>query len=253
MKLNAGNFKEALRQLEDRKVQWNAEEHTNGRQGNVLQATLTYNGKVVATYDRGELTVVEQTTVPTSPEEKTIQLVHRLAVLAGMPGDAVGFLALAGVKSSKAGGKMKRLLSKLHLRHEDMTALHCSKADLLEREAFDRAREALGAVNHQSNGVWTNQTDANNCSQGSQTEAAKVAKADHQQHQLFGKPVASVLRWMGEDAWTFEDARKALDKLGASVSDDSIRSQLLAGRKGTGGDPAKLTKDQEEKLYAAVE
>ncbi len=71
---------------------------------------------------------------------------------------------------------------------------------------------------------------------------------------VFGFPVTAVVRWMGADAWLLEDAQKALNALGlADVELNTIKAQLLAGRKGERKPPAALSKDQEDTLYAVLE
>jgi hypothetical protein len=61
---------------------------------------------------------------------------------------------------------------------------------------------------------------------------------------FFGHPVTSVIRWMGKQAWSFDDAQKALTHHNISVAAGTIRTQLLCGRKGMRGVPAKLSKEQ---------
>jgi hypothetical protein len=76
---------------------------------------------------------------------------------------------------------------------------------------------------------------------------------------VFGHPVTAVIRWMGANAWTGDDVRAALKKLGiADVNDTTIQCQLIAGRKGAPdyggrGEPAALTPPQEEALEVLVD
>lgn len=69
---------------------------------------------------------------------------------------------------------------------------------------------------------------------------------------LFGHSVTSVVRWMGKSGWSFEAARKALDNLGASCADATLKIQLAAGAKGQRGDPAELSGAQQKELKTAA-
>lgn len=72
-------------------------------------------------------------------------------------------------------------------------------------------------------------------------------------YAIFGYPVTAVLRFMGTDAWTVEDAHKVVTALGCPVAIATVRAQVCAGRNGQRGDPAKLTSSQVEKLYTTLE
>jgi hypothetical protein len=69
--------------------------------------------------------------------------------------------------------------------------------------------------------------------------------------QIFGYSATAVLRWMGANGFTFEDAGVVLASFGlAKMSDTTIRIQLTAGKKAdpTRGEPAPLTAAQGKKL-----
>lgn len=77
-------------------------------------------------------------------------------------------------------------------------------------------------------------------------------------YTVLGHPVTAVLRWMGKDAWTFAEARACLKALGlADVSDNTVKAQLLTGRKGDGyagrKPAAALTPAQADTLYDLLE
>jgi len=69
---------------------------------------------------------------------------------------------------------------------------------------------------------------------------------------FFGHPVTSVIRWMGANGLSFEEAEKSLKHHGISVAAGTIRTQLLCGRKGTRGEPASLSKAQIKEVLAAA-
>ena len=83
--------------------------------------------------------------------------------------------------------------------------------------------------------------------------ANKSKKGGSKRKKLFGYNATAILRWMGKDEWTMEDAKKACKALGLDVADGTITAQLAAGRKGTRGEPAPLTKKQISELYDAVD
>ncbi len=70
--------------------------------------------------------------------------------------------------------------------------------------------------------------------------------------ELYGIPLSSIIRWMGNLGWTKEAAQSVLTKKGIDiVPHGTITSQLASGKlgdKGPRGPLAKLTKAQEEEL-----
>ena len=68
--------------------------------------------------------------------------------------------------------------------------------------------------------------------------------------ELFGHAAIPIVYWMGKDGWSYEQAKKVLEKCGGAPSDNSIKSILKMGAKGThgGSKPADLATDQEDKL-----
>lgn len=61
---------------------------------------------------------------------------------------------------------------------------------------------------------------------------------------IYGHAVTAVLRKLGSEAWTFSEAREAMDRNHILVADATIRAQLSAGRQGQRGEPAPLTEEQ---------
>lgn len=69
--------------------------------------------------------------------------------------------------------------------------------------------------------------------------------------KLFGLSITSILRWMGMDSWSYEEASLALSSLGFEMATTTIKIQLKDGKKATEryGKPAQLTDDQIAVLY----
>jgi serine/threonine protein kinase len=71
-------------------------------------------------------------------------------------------------------------------------------------------------------------------------------------NKVFGHPFTAVLRWMGKNGWSFEDAKQALMGLGVECSEATVRTQLSAGKTGQRGAPASLTEEQIATLLTAL-
>ncbi len=70
---------------------------------------------------------------------------------------------------------------------------------------------------------------------------------------IFGFSPRAILHWMGKEGWKFEDARKAIDVLGAvNLKDSTVRTCLTVGRNPKSSKPAPLTQEQSIKLYDAA-
>lgn len=59
----------------------------------------------------------------------------------------------------------------------------------------------------------------------------------------------ALVRWMGKEAWSFAEARKAADALGLDIMDSTLQTQLSAGRREVDKIPG-LTKEQSDYLNA---
>lgn len=80
----------------------------------------------------------------------------------------------------------------------------------------------------------------------------KPAKAEKKERVgVFGYAATAVIRWMGKNKWSTEDAAKALKSFGVSVAEATIKIQLKAGQTGERGDPAPISKSEEKKLKQA--
>jgi hypothetical protein len=71
---------------------------------------------------------------------------------------------------------------------------------------------------------------------------------------IFGQSVTSVLRWMGKDGFTFEEAKAALKtgKVSKMPADGTISIQIGAGKRGERGEPAKLSAEDQKVLRDAA-
>lgn len=81
-----------------------------------------------------------------------------------------------------------------------------------------------------------------------------VSTATREVHRIdvLGYAVTAVLRWMGKQGWTFQQARTVLNRFKAKdTADNTIRAQLRAGAKGERGPAAPLTKEERQKLTKA--
>lgn len=72
--------------------------------------------------------------------------------------------------------------------------------------------------------------------------------------KVLGYSATAVLRWMGANDWSFEDAGVVMATAGAArISDVTIRLQLKAGKTGQRGPAAPITPAQAKKLKAMSE
>lgn len=94
----------------------------------------------------------------------------------------------------------------------------------------DKSVELLAAVDA------ANQKLTDQCS----VLAKQKEEAPEGVNELFGHSVTAVIRLMGKQDWEFGEVKHALKAKGIQVADATIRAQLLAGRKGTRGEPATL-------------
>lgn len=83
-----------------------------------------------------------------------------------------------------------------------------------------------------------------------------VEKKGAKKSKIFGFNTTAVIRWMGADAWTTEDAMKALTILGLGhVTDSTVKAQLSDGRTGGSnfGPAAPLSPSQADLLNKLIE
>jgi predicted Zn finger-like uncharacterized protein len=71
-------------------------------------------------------------------------------------------------------------------------------------------------------------------------------------YYVLGHSVVSVLRWMGKQGWTVEEAWTALRHYGVEPSDACVRMSIRQGKTGSRGTPAELTPEEEVELRAVA-
>lgn len=82
-------------------------------------------------------------------------------------------------------------------------------------------------------------------SKGSSTTGTKG-----QRYELFGFPITAVLRWMGKNEWTKEEALKVVKHFKIECSPSTVGIQVKAGAKGERGEPANITAEQAGEMSA---
>ena len=65
--------------------------------------------------------------------------------------------------------------------------------------------------------------------------------------KLFGHSTCAVIRWMGQEGWSFKQARQVLDSYENGVNDITVRAHLNYTTQNR-GEPAKLTPPQIKEL-----
>lgn len=73
-------------------------------------------------------------------------------------------------------------------------------------------------------------------------------EVDISRDEIFGFDIRSVVRWMGLDGWSLEEAYPVLDRFNCDLSDVTIEQYLRDGRRGVGREPAPLSSGQQETL-----
>lgn len=81
-------------------------------------------------------------------------------------------------------------------------------------------------------------------------KALKTPKQGKSRIQFLGFPVTHVLRWMGANGWTKEQAIKVMEKANIAVAEGTIGIQVAAGKKGdkSRGETPELSKSQIKEL-----
>lgn len=74
-------------------------------------------------------------------------------------------------------------------------------------------------------------------------------KEDGKRKKIYGYPATSVIRWMGKEGFSYEEAAKVLKHFGCDTAKNTVKIQLVAGKRGERGDPADLTLTQERELH----
>lgn len=91
--------------------------------------------------------------------------------------------------------------------------------------------------------LLTENKQQNNKTMSKETETEKESKPKLGRLGGFlGFPVTAAIRKMAKCGWEFWEIKKVLTDNDVAVADNTIRIQLSAGRAGTGGEPAEISK-----------
>ncbi len=142
--------------------------------------------------------------------------------------------ALAWAESYNASAKPRRQGEPV-LVGVDKQAWFFSPEEEAARQEIERARI------QQEQGLVVQETTTTKITEG---------KNGGRRYDLFGHPVTAVLRWMGSQDWTADEAYAVVTAFGIECSESTAKIQVRAGAKKdtSRGEPAKLTAAQVKEL-----
>lgn len=134
---------------------------------------------------------------------------------------------------------------------ERFAAMHAEREESLRELHNDRA---LNGVANSSSRLADEQKKEEASMAKKKTKTPKSTRGKGGSILVFDLPVTSVIRWMGGDGFDFHEVKAALAAAGVSrmPSDNTIRSQIGAGKTGERGALAKLTAEQQKILRDAA-
>jgi SPP1 gp7 family putative phage head morphogenesis protein len=112
-----------------------------------------------------------------------------------------------------------------------------TKKQLSKSVGLERPRLSLEEARARS--TWKGADLSPSASKGPQTLFAPAPS-------LFNEQPTSIIRWMQQDGWTFEEIRRVLEQRGVEVAEGTIRTQISRAKKGQEG--SKLTIEQQNIL-----
>ena len=112
-----------------------------------------------------------------------------------------------------------------------------TKKQLSRSVAAERPRLSLEEARERS--TWRGADLSPSASKGSQSLFSPAPS-------LFNEQPTSIIRWMQQDGWSFEEIRRVLEQRGVQVAEGTIRTQISRAKKGQEG--AKLTLEQQNML-----
>ena len=146
---------------------------------------------------------------------------------------------------AKDVARFDSMLTEFGLTAEDMTQKNIDGANAIARKDMQTTRRRVEAINRK-NGFSEDVSP-----QAKATTTVRRIKTG-KRASIFGHSVTAVLRWMGKEGWSFDDAAVAVETLAEKrFSDTTIRIQLRAGKAGERGAPAPIDSKQRAKLIAA--
>lgn len=137
------------------------------------------------------------------------------------------------------------MLDEVGLIPEDVTPVVLAHANRLLRESNEQIKNMTLDLGGTWNGIGRRSL--------AEEYLEEEKKATSKRTKLFGYPITSILRWMGKEKWSFQEARNSMDALEVDVADATIRAQLRAGKLGERGEPADLTEEQINSLYETAQ
>lgn len=144
------------------------------------------------------------------------------------------------------------------LSEKELTRTNALQGEAIRRE---KMAEIQGMIKAHNKRVMEESAEVVQIPQEAVRESGKKEKPSKVQQPSVSEPgkrqtlegfaLTAVLRTLGRDGWKFDEAKVALKALGLTPADGTIRAQLLAGRQGTRGEPANLSKATILKLEKA--
>jgi len=168
-----------------------------------------------------------------------------------------------------------RIMHQYGLRKKDITPEVLGIAAAMDRRHFEGVQSACGIINrmgclikHQTawgksglptfseylESIQPPKVEAPKSEPSSAPTSDPSPASGRSVQKIYGFPVTAVIRWMGTEGWTREQAAKVLSAYEVEVSPATIAIQLKAGKiKDTSrGEPASLTDDQANLIYEKI-
>ena len=165
------------------------------------------------------------------------------------------------------------IMSEFGLLIEELTGPIISRANAIDRQHMEGVSEAVTIINRmdsllslqrkwEASGVSTfeefmqrrNPTAAAPVSESPVAVMESPDESSRVRQSVFGHTVTSVLRWMGQEGWTKEQAATALEALDVEAAEGTIAINLKLGQTADWkrGGPAELTDDQATEIYGKI-
>jgi hypothetical protein len=160
-----------------------------------------------------------------------------------------------GAKTHKIAAKIARLADREGMHPQDVIRF----PDLLEDVGLEpddvsemTAHHAAGILRNHDEFLrqWVKEWNGPEQTQTPSYENRTSLPEPPKRKKLWGFAVTAVIRWMGVEGFSTQEASRALKKLGYDIAETTIMIQLLAGKRGdmTRGEPANLSAQQANTL-----